>query len=240
MLGRLPLMGLHVHPLPQSSLSIPVFRTRGIPGGHLAQSLWKTQGPLAPLSCAWGPLGRRKQCIVVLASRISCSSPGPDGSLWKPSPESPMLPGQGQAQEVAGGGFAQSQGDLEERGLGGSGCCLLLGRRTSSLQALGVGHLPASFAVGAVGSDPVAGHRLLIPAGCCLLCTSHPAEMTSGTSGTLGRVPLLIRALLTSAPCPPRTGWGNNPLHRECATLVTPGLQPVLAAGRNTRWPKRN
>ena len=41
-------------------------------------------------------------------------------------------------------------------------------------------------------------------------------------------------------PRPPCTGRGNNPLHRECGTLVTPGLQPVLAAGRNTRSPKRN
>ena len=67
--------------LTQGSLSIHPPHPRpnlghGMPGGYLAQALWKAPGLPAPLSCARGPLGGRKQCIVMLASRISCSGPG--------------------------------------------------------------------------------------------------------------------------------------------------------------------
>lgn len=61
----------------------------GIPRGHLAQSLRKAPEPLALLSCARGPLGSRKQCIVMLASRISCSDPGAGWVFVRTLPREP-------------------------------------------------------------------------------------------------------------------------------------------------------
>lgn len=53
--------------------------------------------------------------------------------------------------------------------------------------------------------------------------------------------PLIRRALLTSAPCPPPTGWrGVTPCTENVGGLSLLVFQPVLAAGRNTHWPKRN
>lgn len=83
--------------LTQSSLSVPLLMAQGIPGDYLTQSLWKAPGPPVPLSCAQGPLGGRKQCIVMLASRTSCSDPGARQVFVKTLPESPVLPGQGEA-----------------------------------------------------------------------------------------------------------------------------------------------
>ena len=59
----------------------------------------------------------------------------------------------------------------------------LLDHRTSSPQALGVRHLPASFAVGAVGSNPMAGHHLLIPAGHWLLALCIQQKRHLGHQG---------------------------------------------------------
>lgn len=78
------------------------------------------------------------------------------------------------------------------------------GAASTSLLAPGVGHLPASSAVTTVGM----GCQLLTPAGRHGLPGSlHSAEMTSGLSGTL-----LGAVSPSSAPRPPPTGTGHDPL----------------------------
>ena len=102
-------------PSPRTAFLSP---TRGPPG----QSLWKPPEPPAPLSCARGPLGGRKQCIVTLASRISCSGPGAERVFVKTLPREPWLPGQGQTQEEC------LLWGLEERALQEVNALCLLGR----------------------------------------------------------------------------------------------------------------
>lgn len=143
-------------PFTHSNLSTP-----GIPGDRLALSLWEELGPLAPRSCARGPLGGRKQCIVMLASRISCSSPGAGRGFVEMLPGEPRAARPGSGSGPAGsrrGGVAQSKGDLGERAYAGSGCSLLIGPRDLQGPAhrppgSGWGPPPSILCRGCRGSD---------------------------------------------------------------------------------------
>lgn len=73
-LGTLSLTGSDAHrPYPKQPFRLPAHgpgHSWGLPDSVSLESTG------APLSCAQGPLGGRKQCIVMLASRTSCSDPG--------------------------------------------------------------------------------------------------------------------------------------------------------------------
>lgn len=81
LLGRLSpapprLKCCHLHPRqPVSLLRATAFQ------GHLASPSEKCQGHRHLFPVPRGPLGGRKQCIVMLASRTSCSGPGAGRSL---------------------------------------------------------------------------------------------------------------------------------------------------------------
>lgn len=102
---KAPLAGLNA---PGPHPGQPAFLSRSAQGSEHSWelpglSLWKAPGPPVPLSCAWGPLGCRKQCIVMLASRISFRDPGAGQVFVKTLPREPCAAGQGQALEAAGG-----------------------------------------------------------------------------------------------------------------------------------------
>lgn len=130
----------------------------GIPGDRLALSLWEELGPLVPRSCARGPLGGRKQCIVMLASRISCSSPGAGRGFVEMLPGEPRAAWPGSGSGPAGGrrgALLKAKGTLGRGPMPEVGALCSLGLGTSralptGLQALGEARPPASSAGGAV------------------------------------------------------------------------------------------